>query len=491
MAQALIGGEKVSAKSGEEMPVVNPATEETFDTVPKAGRDDVDAAVAAAKGAFKEWAGKDPDDRAQLMRAGIEKIEEHGKEIAELLVREQGKPMMEAMGELHHFIHGMNFYADLASKIRGAYAPLPSTLGTSYGMVIKRPVGVVAAIVPYNFPLTLMGTKVGPALAGGNTIIVKPAATTPLATLRIGELMNEAGLPPGVLNVITGPGREVGEALIGHPDVRRVALTGSTSTGRRVMEIAGPQFKRITLELGGSDPVIVCPDANVDNAVRGVNIGRFFNAGQACLAAKRVYVFEEVYDEFMESLVKRVSRYELGDGLTKAEKPKIRMGPLNTARQRDEVASQLQDAVDKGASVAYEAEANGDKGFFSPPTVIENAPHESRVVREETFGPLLPVFKVSNINEAIRLANDSNYGLGSSIWTYNVQYIHKAAQEIEAGMTWVNQIHYGYDELPFGGVKESGIGREHGPEALDYYLESKSVVVGDLDIAGDEGAGIQ
>ena len=491
MAQILVDGEKVGAKTGEEMEVVNPATEETFDTVPKGGREDVDAAVSAAKRAFKEWSGKDPDERAQLMRTGIAAVKENDKEVAELLVREQGKPMMEAMGELHHFLHGMDFYADLTSKIRGAYTTLPSTLGTSYGMVIKRPVGVVAGLVPYNFPLTLMGTKVGPALAAGNTIIVKPAATTPLATLRIGELMNEAGLPPGVLNVITGPGRELGEALIGHPDVSRVALTGSTNTGRRVMEIAGPQFKRITLELGGSDPVIVCPDANVDNAVKGVNIGRFFNAGQACLAAKRVYVFEEVYDEFMESLVKRVSRYELGDGMTKAERPKVRMGPLNTARQRDELAGQLEDAVDKGAGVAYEGETNGDKGFFFAPTVIENAPHDSRVVREETFGPLLPVFKVRNINEAIRMANDSNFGLGSSIWTYNVQYIHKAAQEIESGMTWVNQIHYGYDELPFGGVKDSGIGREHGPEALEYYLESKSVVVGDLDIAGDEGAGIQ
>ena len=491
MAQILVDGEKVGAKTGEEMEVVNPVTEETFDTVPKGGREDVDAAVSAAKRASKEWSGKDPDERAQLIRTGIAAVKENDKEVAELLVREQGKPMMEAMGELHHFLHGMDFYADLASKIRGAYTTLPSTLGTSYGMVIKRPVGVVAGLVPYNFPLTLMGTKVGPALAAGNTIIVKPAATTPLATLRIGELMNEAGLPPGVLNVITGPGRELGEALIGHPDVSRVALTGSTNTGRRVMEIAGPQFKRITLELGGSDPVIVCPDANVDNAVKGVNIGRFFNAGQACLAAKRVYVFEEVYDEFMESLVKRVSRYELGDGMTKAERPKVRMGPLNTGRQRDELAGQLEEAIDTGAGVAYEGETNGDKGFFFAPTVIENAPHDSRVVREETFGPLLPVFKVRNINEAIRMANDSNFGLGSSIWTYNVRYIQKAAQEIESGMTWVNQIHYGYDELPFGGVKESGIGREHGPEALEHYLESKSVVVGDLDIAGDEGAGIQ
>ena len=481
MAQILINGEQTSARSGEEIPVVNPATEEEFETVPKAGSEDVDAAVAAAKEAFKEWSKKDPDDRAALMRAGIAKIQENSKEIAQLLTREQGKPFSEAMGELHHFLHGMNYYADLASKIEGVYAKLPSTLGRAYGMVIKKPIGVCAAIVPYNFPLTLMGTKLAPALAAGNTIVIKPAKTTPLATLRVAELMQEAELPPGVVNVVTGPGKEVGEALAVHPDVRRVALTGSTQTGRRIMEIAAPKFKRVSAELGGSDPVIVFPDADVDAAVRGINIGRFFNAGQACLAAKRVYVFEEVYDEFMESLTKRVARYELGDGLEKAEKPKIRMGPLNAARHRDELADQLQDAVDSGAKVAIGGGTGNGEGFFFEPTVIEDAPHESRVAREETFGPLLPVWKVDDVDEAIRLANDSPYGLGSSVYTYNVKWINRAAQEIEAGMTWVNQLHFGYDELPFGGVKESGIGREHGKEAIEHYLEQKSIVVGGLD----------
>jgi acyl-CoA reductase-like NAD-dependent aldehyde dehydrogenase len=481
MTQALIGGEQVGARSGEETPVVNPATEEAFDAVPKGGPEDVDAAVAAAKEAFSEWSKKDPDDRAQLMRAGIAKVQENAKEIAQLLVREQGKPFSEAMGELHHFLHGMNYYADLASKIEGVYANLPSALGRAYGMVIKKPIGVCAAIVPYNFPLTLMGTKVGPALAAGNTIVVKPANTTPLATLRVAELMQEAELPPGVLNVVTGPGKEVGEALATHPDVRRVALTGSTQTGRRMMEIAAPKFKRVSAELGGSDPVIVFPDADVDAAVRGINIGRFFNAGQACLAAKRVYVFDEIYDEFMEGLTKRVSRYELGDGMEKAEKPKIRMGPLNAARHRDVLADQLQDAVDRGAKIAVGGNGHDGKGYFFEPTVIEDAPHDSRVVREETFGPLLPVFKVNDVDEAIRLANDSAYGLGSSVYTHNVKWIHRAAQEIEAGMTWVNQLHFGYDELPFGGVKDSGIGREHGKEAIEHYLEQKSVVVGGLD----------
>jgi acyl-CoA reductase-like NAD-dependent aldehyde dehydrogenase len=480
MAQILINGEQTSAKSGEEMPVVNPATEEEFETVPKAGGEDVDAAVAAAKEAFEEWSKRDPDDRAAAIRAAIAQIEENDKEIAGLLTREQGKPFSESMGELHHFLHGMNYYADLASKIEGIYANLPSALGKAYGMVIKKPMGVCAAIVPYNFPLTLMGTKVGPALAAGNTIVVKPADTTPLATLRVVELMQESGLPPGVVNVVTGSGKEVGEALAIHPDVRRVAFTGSTQVGRRLMEIAAPKFKRISAELGGSDPVIVFPDANVDAAVRGINIGRFFNAGQACLAAKRVYVFGEVYDEFMEGLTKRVARYELGDGMEKAEKPRIRMGPLNAPRHRDLISDQLQQAVDGGANVAVGGGDSNGKGYFFEPTVIENAPHDSRVAREETFGPLLPVWKVDDADEAIRLANDSPYGLGSSVFTHNVNWIHRASQEIEAGMTWVNQLHFGYDELPFGGVKESGIGREHGKEAIEHYLEQKSVVVGGL-----------
>ncbi|TCJ14858.1 aldehyde dehydrogenase [Rubrobacter taiwanensis] len=480
MAELLIGGERTAAKSGEEIPVVNPANEETLESVPKAGPEDVDAAVAAAKAAFEEWSRTDADERASLMREGIARIKGEQKELARLLVQENGKPFAEAMGEISHFLHGMSYYADLASKIQGSYTELPSALGRSYGMVIKRPVGVCAAITPFNFPLTLLGTKIGPALAAGNTVVAKPAETTPLATLRVAQLMQEAGLPAGVLNVVTG-GAEAGEALAGHPGVRRVAFTGSTGVGRRIMELAGPQFKRVTVELGGSDPVIICPDADVESAVRGVTIGRFFNAGQACLAAKRVYVFEEVYDQFMESLLKRVARYELGDGLEKAEKPKVRMGPMHTDRYRQQISDQLQDAVDKGAKVACGGGFPDGRGYFFEPTVVEDAPHGSRLATEEVFGPVLPVWRVSGMDEAIRLANDSPYGLGSSIWTQNVKWVHRAAQEIEAGMTWVNQLHYGYDELPFGGVKQSGIGREHGQEAIEYYVESKAVVVGGLD----------
>jgi len=483
MAEMFIGGEWRGSRSGATYPVINPATEEVVDQVPLGGSEDVEEAVRAAKEAFAAWAKKDFEERGELLRRGIDLLRAHREEIVETLTLEQGKPLHEAQGEFDHLLHGLAYYADLATKIRGAYQPLPSRLGPSYGLVIKRPIGVVAAIVPWNFPLTLMGTKIGPALVAGNTVVVKLASTTPLAAIKVVGYLNQAGLPPGVLNVVTGPGRVVGEALVAHPEVRRVAFTGETATGRRILELSVPHFKRVTLELGGSDPVIICPDADLDKAARGVLIGRFWNAGQACLAAKRVYVFGEVYEAFVERLLAGVTRYEPGEGWIKAERPKIRIGPLHTAKQREEVMGQLQDALAKGGKLLYGGRVpeGREKGFFFMPTVVAEPAHDSRVVREETFGPLLPIWKVRDIDEAIRLANDSIYGLGSSIWTYNVKWIHKAAQEIEAGMTWVNQIHYGYDELPFGGMKQSGYGKEHGLEALEYYFETKSVVVGDLE----------
>ena len=479
MAEPFVGGEYVKGLGLGRLPVVDPATGEEVDSVPVCGEPEVDAAVRSAGEALPGWQALPAARRGEILGEVARAVMGARDELAGLLTSEQGKPLREARIEIRRFVHTLEHYAGLAKNIRGGY--VPDLDEGAYGLILRRPVGVVGAIVPWNFPTTLLANKLGPALVAGNAVVAKPAETTPLTTLRIAGIMHEAGLPAGVFNVVTGDGPTTGQTLAGHPQVRKVAFTGSTEVGRRIMELAGPQFKRVSVELGGSDPVIVCPDADVDAAVKGVNIGRFFNAGQACLAAKRVYVFDEVYDEFMEGLVKRVSRYELGDGLQKAEKPKIRMGPMNSARYRDQVASQLEEAVSRGAKIVYQGEWSGGKGYFFPPAVIEGAPHDSRVVREETFGPLLPVFRVGDIDEALRLANDSRYGLGSSIWTRNIRWIHRAAQEIEAGMTWVNQLHYGYDELPFGGVKDSGVGREHGPEALEYYLESKSVVIGGLD----------
>jgi len=484
MTQMFINGEWVDALSGETYEIKNPANGKVVDTVPLGGAEDARAAVDAASTAFGEWADTAPDKRADLLRAGIEKVKENLPELTQLLTKEQGKPLMESGGELHHFLHGMQFYADLVSKIRGELAPLPPAMNPkSYGVIMPFPVGVSVGIVPWNFPITLMGTKVGPALAAGCPIIIKPASTTPLTTMKIIGLLNEAGLPPGVLQCVTGPGGTLGNELISHPDVRRVALTGSSQTGERVMQVAGPKFKRITLELGGSDPMIVCPDADMRKAVNGAMIGRFWNAGQACLAVKRLYLFEEVYDEFLDALVDKVKRYEPGDGLVKAEKPKIRMGPLHTESQRLEVQEQLADAVSKGAEVLVGGSIpeGMDKGYYYNPAVVTNVAEDSRLVTEEVFGPVLPVFKVSDLDEAIAKANASPWGLGASIWTNNMKWANQAVREVQSGMMWINQIHYGYDEMPFGGVKASGIGREHGPEALDYYLEPKSVVFGGLD----------
>ena len=486
MAKMFINGQWVDAQSGEIYEVKNPANGKVVDSVPSADKEDVEKAIHAAQAAFPVWADTSPDERAALLRKGIQAVEAHAQEIAALLTAEQGKPLFEASGELHHFLHGMEFYAGLASKIRGAQVPLPPALGKhAYGLVLKRPVGVCVGIVPWNFPLTLMGTKVGPALIAGNPIIIKPARTTPLATLKIIGLLNEAGLPPGVLQCVTGAGGTVGETLICHPAVRRVALTGSSETGRRVMQLAGPDFKRITLELGGSDPTIVCPDANIKRAVSGVVVGRYWNAGQQCLAVKRLYLFEEIYDEFMEGLVEKVGNYRVGDGGTKPDKPFIRMGPLHTAYQREEIEGQLADAVSKGAKVLIGGKRPDDPaladGYFFEPAVVADVPEDSKLVTEEVFGPMLPVWKIKTLDEAIQKANNSQWGLGSSIWTQNMSWANRAAREIQAGVTWINQIHYGYDELPFGGVKASGVGHEHGPEAVDYYLENKGVVFGGLD----------
>jgi acyl-CoA reductase-like NAD-dependent aldehyde dehydrogenase len=477
----LIGGEWRQAGAGEAIEVVNPATEDVVGTVPSAQPADVGEAVATAKAAFPGWAATDVEARAHVLAKAAALIEERAKELAALLTSEQGKPIAEARGEVTHLAHGVRYYAEAVTKVRGAYQELPSAFGPAYGQVIRRPMGVCAAITPYNFPLTLLGTKVAPALACGNTVVAKPASTTPLATLEVARLFAEAGVPDGVLNVVTGRGAVIGDVLVSHPDVRRVAFTGETGTGRHIMSLAGPLLKRVTLELGGSDPVIVCADADVDTAVKSVIIGRYWNAGQACLGCKRVFVHDAVYDDFVGQLVERVGRYEPGDGTVKAEKPRLRMGPIHTRHGRDELLAQLEDGVAKGGEVLIGGGTGGhDKGWFLEPAVVAEPGADSRLVREEVFGPVLPVFRFHDFDDALARANDTPYGLGSSIWTHDVRLIHRAAHGIEAGMTWVNQIHYGYDELPFGGVKDSGFGKEHGLEALDSYVELKSIVVGGL-----------
>lgn len=484
MAKMLIGGELVDSVGNDKYEVRNPATGAVVDSVPKGNEKDVQQAIQAAETALKEWADTTAEERGHALMNACELIKKNSGEIAQLLTQEQGKTLFEAGLEIHHLVHGLEFYAGLASKVRGAHVPLPQK--GAYGMVVRQPIGVCGGIVPWNFPLTLMGTKLGPALAAGNTIIIKPASTTPLATIRAIELIQQAiygegkaqkTLPKGAVNVVTGPGGSVGEEILRNPRIRRVAFTGSTPVGRRVMEVAGREIKRVTLELGGSDPMIVMEDANLDAAVKMADVGRFFNCGQMCLGVKRLYLQESVAESFIGNLASILKKKTVGNGMNK----ETRMGPIHLDSQRKEIEEQVEDAKARGAKVVIGGQrpsgGDVDKGFFYLPTLLTNVPDDARVSVEETFGPVLPVFTFKTLDEAIEKANASEYGLGSSIWTRNMLHANKAIDKLQAGNVWVNSLHYGYDELPFGGVKSSGVGREHGPEALDYYLEPKGVVI--------------
>jgi len=484
MAKMLIGGDLVESGSKETYEIRNPATGAVVDNAPKGTVEDVKQAIQAAEAAFKEWADTTPEERGTALMSACELIKKNSGQIAQLLTQEQGKTLFEAGLEIHHLVHGLEFYAGLASKVRGAHVPLPQK--NAYGMVVRQPIGICGGIVPWNFPLTLMGTKLGPALAAGNTIIIKPASTTPLATIRTVDLIGQAifgegkaqkTLPKGAVNVVTGPGGTVGEEILRHPRIRRIAFTGSTPVGRHVMEVAGREIKRVTLELGGSDPMIVMEDANLDLAVKMADVGRYFNCGQMCLGVKRLFLQESVADNFIGGLVEILKKKTVGNGLNKES----RMGPIHLESQRREIEEQVEDAKSRGAKTLFGGErpkgADFDKGFFYLPTLLSNVPEDARVTKEEVFGPVLPVYTFKTLDEAIEKANASEYGLGSSIWTRNLLNANKAIDKIQAGNVWVNSLHYGYDELPFGGVKSSGVGREHGPEALDYYLEPKGVVI--------------
>ncbi len=478
MAKLFIAGEFVDSESRQTTEVKNPATGEVIDTVPRGTVNDVRRAIDVAAGALKKWSQLAPSKRGSILLTAGRLILEQEKELATLLTKEQGKPLRESILEIRRFVHTLDHYGGMAKSLRTAAVVLDNG---RHGLVLRKPIGVCGSIVPWNFPVSLMGNKLGPALLAGNTVVVKPAGTTPLTDLRCCELIDKAiqaaDGPKGVINVVTGPGSVVGEELLINPTVRKIGFTGATDTGRHVMQSASKDFKHVTLELGGSDPMIVCDDADMDRAVSAASVGRFFNCGQACLAVKRLYLFDNIADAFMEKLVEKVQKIRVGNGL----QPGVLMGPLHTAAQRQEVEEQVEDAVKRGAKVLFGAQRpKGDeyqKGFYLQPTLVANVDPESRLLQEECFGPALPIVRVKNLDHAIEQANHSIFGLGSSIWTRDINRAMAGAERIEAGYTWINSAQIIYDELPFGGVKQSGLGKEHGEEAIEHYTESKSVVI--------------
>ena len=472
-----VDGEFVDSHTGATFDVFDPASRERIESVPKGDREDVRRAVDVAERAYAKWSERPTGERSRLLFKISELVRREAEELAKSLTNEQGKPLGEAKSEVNSFANTCEYYAGLTGRVRGAHTPLST--GEGYFIVTKRPIGVVGAILPWNFPVSLMGWKVGPGLAAGNTFVVKPASTTPLTDLKIAEVVTRAGLPPGVLNVVTGPGATVGEEMLDNPKIQKIAFTGETGTGKRIMEGCAKYIKRLTLELGGSDPMIVCDDADLELAVEGAAWGRFRNCGQSCTSVKRLFLFEKIASEFTEKLVKKVKTIRLGQGLD----PKTHMGPLHNAEQREKVESMVEDAKVRGAKVLTGGKRPKgeelERGYFYEPALLADVDYGATMAREECFGPALPIFVVKDMDEALERANDTIYGLGSSVWTSNVERAYYAAERIEAGTTWVNSPPIARAEVPFGGFKQSGFGRELGIEGLDYYYETKSIQVYD------------
>jgi betaine-aldehyde dehydrogenase len=443
--------------------VLNPATEEPVAELDEAGIEEADAAVAAAREAFPAWAAVPPSHRARMLRGLASLVEDHAEELSLLETRNVGKPISDSRGEVAMVAEVFHFYAGSVDKHYGE--TIPVTGGVD--MTFREPLGVVGLIVPWNFPLAISSWKLGPALACGNTVVLKPAELTPLTALRLAELALEAGIPEGVLNVVVGPGSAVGRRLVEHPDVAKIGFTGSTEVGRGVMAGAAATIKRVTLELGGKSANVVFADANLERAASSAPSAVFGNAGQDCCARSRILVERSVYDAFLELLVGATETVKIGN----PEDDATEMGPLISAEQRERVSS----FVDTG-NVVYRGNTPEGSGFWFPCTLVE-ASNEDRVAREEVFGPVAAVIPFENETEAIRIANDTPYGLSGSIWTENGARALRVARALETGVVSVNSNTSVRVSTPFGGFKQSGFGRELGMHALDGYSEIKNLYI--------------
>ena len=456
-------------QKGLAIPVINQATEAVIDSIPAGDHATVDAAVKAARSAFTTWRWVPGLEKALLLHEVARRIRAMHKELAILMTKEGGKPFCENRDEVEWVAACFDYYAEIGRNARGT--SIPPVAHHQVNFTIKEPYGVVGAIVPWNYPLLLLAWKVAPALAAGNTVIVKPSEETPLSTLAITTAFEV--LPPGVVNIVLGYGEDVGEALVLHPGTDLIALTGSLETGRRVGQLCAAKVKKSHLELGGNDPFIVCSDADLEIASRAACWAAFLNAGQVCTSAKRIYVMEDIADAFTRRVVKFAKSLRLGDGLKKDTD----VGPMINLRQLEDVHGRVVDAASDGAKVLCGGQRSKKhrKGFFYEPTVLSNVRQKMRIVKTETFGPTLPIMTVRDIDHAIELANDSNFGLGANIYTNNMEWAMKAMERITAGTFWINDPLTDNEAGPFGGMRQTGHSRELGEEGLDEFRETKHV----------------
>ncbi len=471
--QMYINGEWTKAVSGKSFPVTNPANGKQIATVPFGGREDAKLAVDAAEKAFRSWSAKTAEERSYLLRKWYDCIMDHKEEIAETMTLEQGKPMKEALGEVAYAASFVSWYAEEAKRIYGETIPASST--DKRIVVLKQPVGVVCAITPWNFPAAMITRKVAPALAAGCTAVIKPAEQTPLTALKLAEAAEKAGIPKGVINIVTGDPKEIGETWLKDSRVRKLTFTGSTEVGKLLMRGSADTVKKVSLELGGHAPFIVFQDADIDAAVEGVIQSKFRNNGQTCVCANRIYVHESIADEFTEKFKEEASKLVVGDGLD----PDTQIGPLIDEAALKKVEDHIQDAVQKGGRI----ECGGNRiaelrdGYFIEPTVISGATDDMKVMQEETFGPVAPITTFTDPDEVVERANNSPYGLAAYIFTKDLKTAITVSEKLEYGIVGINDGLPSVAQAPFGGFKESGLGREGGHYGIEEFLEIKYVSV--------------
>jgi betaine-aldehyde dehydrogenase len=467
--QQFINGKFVDSKSRKTFPVVDPSTEEVIAQVPDSGPDDVNAAVIAAKHAFETWSQTTAQERGRVLFRLAERIRKEAPALAQLESRNGGKPIVEAEFDIADVATCFEYYGGLATKITGHVNPVPDN---ALSLSLKEPVGVAGQIIPWNYPLLMAAWKLAPALAAGCTCVLKPAEQTPLTALEMAEWFEDVGVPPGVVNIITGFGDTTGAPLVSHPDVNKVAFTGSAEVGKKIMRAAAESVKRVTLELGGKSPNIFFADADFEAAIDGALFGVFINQGEVCSAGSRILVEKKIYKKFVDAMTEKAKNIKLGAPLDRDTK----MGPLVSKEQWERVRS-YQDIGKKEAKVATGGGVpkTFGKGYYVEPTIFYDVDNSARIAREEIFGPVCAVIPFDDEKDAIKIANDSPYGLAAAVWSRDIYKALRMVKSLRAGIVWVNHMQPTYVEAPWGGYKQSGFGRELGPWGIEEYLETKQV----------------